>query len=211
MHASSRACHVAGNRHHQRPPVPHGLRGRAGEPPVAARPRSRSAHRAGCAARSARSATRRLTVMAALTVADELADTGGKLRRLEEDLADAAGRARGLRRAGRSHPGRGRRGAQLRRRAHRAGDQGAQSQPRRRRHVIGMRRRARTRPTSQNRFANRARSIGLPGGAGRVIALHWRGGAAGCVRSISPGPYRSHGSCPCPGSWVRAHGAHLHV
>src|ERR1700719_2933942 len=29
----------------------------------------------------------RLTVMAALTVADELADTGGKLRRLEEDLA----------------------------------------------------------------------------------------------------------------------------
>src|SRR5258708_4528793 len=29
----------------------------------------------------------RLTVMAALTVADELADTTGKLRRLEEDLA----------------------------------------------------------------------------------------------------------------------------
>jgi cell division protein ZapA len=29
----------------------------------------------------------RLTVMAALTVADELADTSGKLRRLEEDLA----------------------------------------------------------------------------------------------------------------------------
>jgi cell division protein ZapA len=29
----------------------------------------------------------RLTVMAALTVADELADTGGKLRRLEEDMA----------------------------------------------------------------------------------------------------------------------------
>jgi cell division protein ZapA len=29
----------------------------------------------------------RLTVMAALTVADELADVGGKLRRLEEDLA----------------------------------------------------------------------------------------------------------------------------
>jgi cell division protein ZapA len=29
----------------------------------------------------------RLTVMAALTVADELADTGGRLRRLEEDLA----------------------------------------------------------------------------------------------------------------------------
>src|SRR6266851_274318 len=28
----------------------------------------------------------RLTVMAALTVADELADTGGKLRRLEEDM-----------------------------------------------------------------------------------------------------------------------------
>jgi cell division protein ZapA len=29
----------------------------------------------------------RLTVMAALTVADELADTSGKLRRLEEDMA----------------------------------------------------------------------------------------------------------------------------
>jgi cell division protein ZapA len=29
----------------------------------------------------------RLTVMAALTVADELADTSGRLRRLEEDLA----------------------------------------------------------------------------------------------------------------------------
>jgi cell division protein ZapA len=29
----------------------------------------------------------RLTVMAALTVADELAETGGKLRRLEEDMA----------------------------------------------------------------------------------------------------------------------------
>ena len=29
----------------------------------------------------------RLTVMAALTVADELADTGGKLRRLEEEVA----------------------------------------------------------------------------------------------------------------------------
>ncbi|HEY6255280.1 MAG TPA: cell division protein ZapA [Xanthobacteraceae bacterium] len=29
----------------------------------------------------------RLTVMAALTVADELADAGGKLRRLEEDMA----------------------------------------------------------------------------------------------------------------------------
>ncbi len=29
----------------------------------------------------------RLTVMAALTVADELADAGGRLRRLEEDLA----------------------------------------------------------------------------------------------------------------------------
>ena len=29
----------------------------------------------------------RLTVMAALTVADELADTSGKLRRLEEDLS----------------------------------------------------------------------------------------------------------------------------
>jgi cell division protein ZapA len=29
----------------------------------------------------------RLTVMAALTVADELADTAGKLRRLEEDMA----------------------------------------------------------------------------------------------------------------------------
>jgi cell division protein ZapA len=29
----------------------------------------------------------RLTVMAALTVADELADTSGKLRRLEEDVA----------------------------------------------------------------------------------------------------------------------------
>jgi cell division protein ZapA len=30
----------------------------------------------------------RLTVMAALTVADELADTSGKLRRLEENLAE---------------------------------------------------------------------------------------------------------------------------
>src|SRR6202162_5016308 len=36
----------------------------------------------------------RLTVMAALTVADELADTSGKLRRLEEDMA-GGGRAAG--------------------------------------------------------------------------------------------------------------------
>ncbi len=144
----------------------------------------------------------RLTVMAALTVADELADTSGKLRRLEEDLAalQDARAASAERSDATQAAGRGR--AQLRRRAHRAGDQGAQSQPHRRRHAR-MRRRAQS-----------GQGIGLPGYRLRVApgpCPHYIGeaGLRGALGALSPGPYRSHGSCPCPGSWVRAHGAHL--
>src|SRR6266700_397382 len=61
-------CHAASDRHHQRPEVPHGLRGWAGEPFGAI-------------------GDTRLTVMAALTIADEFAEISGRLHRLEEEIA----------------------------------------------------------------------------------------------------------------------------
>ena len=74
----------------------------------------------------------RLTVMAALMVADELSETGKKLRRLEEELAalqDARGAAAD-RDAG--HPGRPRRRLQLGGRADRGHGQEAQPDRQRR-------------------------------------------------------------------------------
>src|SRR5215469_6724051 len=86
----------------------------------------------------------RLTVMAALTVADELADIAGKLRRLEEDMA-ALLDARAT--AGERHAGGGCRRSQCGGRAHRAGHQNPQSQPDDGRHAgIG-------RPTLAHRYS----------------------------------------------------------
>ena len=125
----------------------------------------------------------RLTVMAALTVADELAEMGTRLKRLEEEMAAvqearvaAADRAQ-------ERAGGGRRGAHRRRRAHRKRHQETQSEHRRQQRRAGVMARRR--------------------------ALHCRGGAAGCVGDNSPGPYDPDGSCPWPDPWVRSHGAHL--
>ena len=68
----------------------------------------------------------RLTIMAALTVADELADINSRLKRVEEELGLAAGGARRLRRARQGHPGGDLGRAQRRGRAHRGPDPAAQ-------------------------------------------------------------------------------------
>ena len=96
---------VAGDRHHQRPPVPHGLRGRPGGPS------QRLAQDLDQRIDKLRGnfgeiGDARLTIMAALMVADELADIAGRLKRVEEELAVAAGGARRLRRARQGDPGR---------------------------------------------------------------------------------------------------------
>jgi len=70
----------------------------------------------------------RLTMMAALTVADELVEAGKRLRRLEEELA-----SRGRDRARAGYSGRSRRRAQFRGGADRARDQGSQPRPWRKR------------------------------------------------------------------------------
>ena len=69
----------------------------------------------------------RLTVMAALTVADELAEASRKLRRLEEEVAGLAGRPRGRRRPRQGGVRRRGRRLQLGGRAHRGHHQEAQS------------------------------------------------------------------------------------
>ena len=68
----------------------------------------------------------RLTVMAALTVADELAEAGQRVKRLEEELAALAGRARAHLRSQQSRPGLDRGSAWRRGRAHRKHHQEAQ-------------------------------------------------------------------------------------
>ena len=68
----------------------------------------------------------RLTIMAALTVADELADITGRLKRVEEELASLAGGARRVRRARQGDPGGDLGRAQRRRRADRGPDPAAQ-------------------------------------------------------------------------------------
>ena len=89
-------CQV--NRHHRRPPVPPRLRGRAGGASAGAGARISTSASSICARNSARSATPGSTVMAALMVADELAETARSIRRLEEEVAGAAGCPRGRRR-----------------------------------------------------------------------------------------------------------------
>ena len=69
----------------------------------------------------------RLTVMAALMVADELAETAKKLRRTEEELANLQERARGRRRPHQFHASRAGRRLHVGGRADRG--HGAQTQP----------------------------------------------------------------------------------
>ena len=80
------ADHVAGDRHHQWPAVPHGLRGRPGGSP------ERLAQDLDQRIEKLRGnfgeiGDARLTIMAALTVADELADVNNRLKRVETELA----------------------------------------------------------------------------------------------------------------------------
>ena len=67
---------AAGQRHHQWPAVPHGLRGRPGGPPAWTSPAISTARIEGLRTKFGEIGDTRLTVMAALTVADELAETG---------------------------------------------------------------------------------------------------------------------------------------
>ena len=89
------------------------------EPSDAARARASTSASTSCAATSARSAITRLTVMAALTVADELAEAGRKHAPSRRGDHRLAGRPRGRRRSRAADAGRDRRGAQCRGRADR--------------------------------------------------------------------------------------------
>ena len=75
----------------------------------------------------------RLTVMAALTVCDELLDANARIRALEEELETAAQRPRRGRRPRQGHADRGRQRAQRRRRPHRKDHAGAEPHHRQRR------------------------------------------------------------------------------
>ena len=151
----------------------------------------------------------RLTVMAALTVADELAEAGQRVKRLEEELAAPAGRPRRGRRSQQSRAGRDRRRAGRRRRAHR------ERSPRNSIRRIGEQRRRAglVRTVASLRCVARIDARGdhrrISSGHAPRHSLHCRSGAAWCVGDNSSGPYDPEGSCPWPGSWVRSHGAHL--
>ena len=80
-----------------------------------------------CATKFGEIGDTRLTVMAALTIADELAEMGSRIKRLEEELAAVQERAGHRRQSRQDCAGRGRRGADTRRRAHRGHHQETQS------------------------------------------------------------------------------------
>ena len=138
----------------------------------------------------------RLTVMAALMVADELAEAGKKLKRLEADLAalqDARGAAadRARRRRRRSSPPSTRRPS------------GSRAWPR-----------SSARPAAARAAASRKARFTVPAlrhGWQRPPHPHYiaRAGLRGASESHSPGPYDPEGSCPWPGPWFRSYGAHL--
>ena len=142
----------------------------------------------------------RLTVMAALTVADELAETLRKLRRMEEEIAalqDArvvsSDRAKA---ASDAVVGR----LQLGRRAPGRHHQQAQRHARQRRgHWVNVS------YLSPRRGRGRRSAMALA----PYNALHCPRGAARRDGANSPGPYDPIGSCPWPGSWARSYGAHL--
>ena len=174
-------------RHHQRPPVPHGLRGRAGGASREARQGFRRAASPTCAARFGEVGDARLTIMAALTMADELSETMKKLRQVEAELPALQDAQVLCRRPRPGDAGRRRRGVQCRRRAPRGRRQ--EAQPVGGRPGLGAR---------------------LDGGAGAPRADYiGPAGLPGAFGDNSPGPYDPEGSCPWLDPWVRLYGAHL--
>ncbi len=137
----------------------------------------------------------RLTVMAALMVADELAEAGKKLQAAGGGSRRPAGRPRHGCRARAGDAGGHRRRLQFGGRAHRRHGQEARPDRRRRR-----------------RASHRARFTAVFA-AWLAVAAHphyiARAGLRGASESHSPGPYDLEGSCPWPGPWFRSYGAHL--
>ena len=84
---------VPGQRHHQRPAVPHGLRGRPGRPSDDSA-RELDARIGGLRAKFGEIGDTRLTVMAAITVADELAEAGAAHQAAGRGARRLAGRPR---------------------------------------------------------------------------------------------------------------------
>ncbi len=133
----------------------------------------------------------RLTVMAALTVCDELLDASQRIRKLEEELDRLARRPRGCGRSRQGDADRGDQRAQLRRRPHREDHPGAEPHHRRRRgdRLISS-------PPPREGEAAAVNAGGLA-----PSSLHWPGEAVSRVRShISPGPYRSFRELSLAGS-----------
>ena len=138
----------------------------------------------------------RLTVMAALMVADELAEAGKKLRRLEADMprcrtpaAPSAERAQATQAAIVA-------AVQFGGRADRGHRQEAQPD--------------RRRATAPSRRADSCRVVRGMAGSGRRIRTTLPGRGCGVrQRHIPRGLTILEGSCPWPGPWVRSYGAHL--
>jgi cell division protein ZapA (FtsZ GTPase activity inhibitor) len=124
--------HEPHQRHHQRPAIPDGLRGRAGGAAAEARREPGNADR-NLRGKFGEIGDARLTVMAALTVCDELLDASRAHPHPRRGTRRPAQRPR---RGGRSRQGdadRGRQRAERRRRPHREDHAGAEPHHRRRR------------------------------------------------------------------------------
>ena len=80
---------VSSQRHHQWPAVPHGLRGWPGRPPDQISRSELDARIADLRSKFGEIGDSRLTVMAALTIADELNEMRSRIKKLEHELAAA--------------------------------------------------------------------------------------------------------------------------
>ena len=126
--------------------------------------------------------------MAALMVADELAETARRLRRLEEEIA-ALQDARVV-------------SADRAKAASAAVVNAFNSAAER---IEGITKKL-------NQTLGNARGDGVSARQWRRTRINHYirlAGLRGATETHSPGPYDPNGSCPWPGSWVRSYGAHL--
>ncbi|MGY3461940.1 cell division protein ZapA (FtsZ GTPase activity inhibitor) [Bradyrhizobium sp. LM3.4] len=131
----------------------------------------------------------RLTVMAALTVCDELVDAGNRIRTMEQELTELRDFRNAAVERARVEPDRSRQRTERRRRAHREIDPG---------------------PEPDRRQRDRDRLTPHRAGDSSASLLHCPSEAATRVRSHNPrGLIDPLGNCPWPGPWARTYGAHL--
>ena len=141
----------------------------------------------------------RLTVMAALTVADELGETGAKLRQMEQELAACRTRAS-------APPSTPRRRKAAVAAALNSAAERIEGITRRLNQTVSEGGVAMGVSEGSARARSKTRSIG-----GSRLGTHYIPGAGlrGASETNSRGLIDLSGSCPWPGPWAWSHGAHL--